>query len=386
MKICHIITRLVIGGAQENTIFTVQGLKKKGYNVDLVSGKTKGPEGSLENEVRNKNINLIIIPQLIRNINPFYDIIAFIKIFKVLKKNKYDIIHTHSGKAGVLGRIAGKLSNRKTTVIHTIHGPSFYPNQKKFAYLFYKITEKIAGKFTDHFICVGEIMKERYLKNGIGKENQYSVIYSGFPITPYIEVQNKREYLRKKLGIDKDEKVIGMIGRLFPLKGQEYLLSSFSILSGDFPNIKLIFVGDGILKEKLKNIAKEKGIEKKVIFTGLVPPEKIPEYVSVMDIVVHTSLREGLPKAVAQALAGGKPVVAFNVDGAKEIVIDGQTGFLVKSKDINELAEKIKILLENPEIAEKMGKVGREKILSMFSVDKMVDEIEKIYLNYKNGK
>ncbi|HRR95783.1 MAG TPA: glycosyltransferase, partial [Candidatus Ratteibacteria bacterium] len=147
-----------------------------------------------------------------------------------------------------------------------------------------------------------------------------------------------------------------------------------------------IFVGDGILKEKLKKMVKEKGIEKKVIFTGLVPPEKIPEYVSVIDIVVHTSLREGLPKAVAQALAGGKPVVSFNVDGAKEIVIDGQTGFLVKSKDINKLVEKIKILLENPEIAEKMGKVGREKILSMFSVDKMVDEIEKIYLNYKNGK
>ena len=386
MKICHIITRLIVGGAQENTIFTVEGLLKKGYKVDLISGKTEGPEGSLEKKIKEKNINLITIPQMIRDINPVLDLIAIFKIFKILKKNCYDIVHTHSAKAGFLGRIAAKIANKKTIVIHTIHGPSFYPYQKKISFLLYRFAEKFAGKFTDHFICVGEVMKERYLKNGIGKEEQYSVVYSGFLIEPYIESEKKREIIREKSGIKKEEKVIGMIGRLFPLKGQEYLLTSFSSLVKEFPDIKLVFVGNGILREKLENMAKEYGIEKKVIFTGLISPEKIPEYVSAMDIVAHTSLREGVPKAVAQGLAGGKPVVVFNVDGAKEIVINGETGFLIEPKKVEQLTEKIKFLLENPSIAEKMGKKGREKIINMFSVNKMVDEIEKIYLNLKNEK
>lgn len=383
MKICHIITRLVVGGAQENTIFTVEGLKKKGYSVDLISGKTEGPEGTLEDRVKEKNINLIVIPQLIRDINPVLDFIAFLKIFKVFKKSKYDIIHTHSAKAGFLGRIAGRLANKKTIIIHTIHGPSFFPHQKKFSYLLYKTAEKIAEKFTDHFICVGEIMKERYLKNGIGREEQYSVVYSGFHIQPYIEAEKEREKMRESIGIKKEEKVIGMIGRLFPLKGQKYLLYAFSEIVKEFPDTKLIFVGDGILKEKLMEMAKEYGIEEKVIFAGLIPPEKIPEYISAMDIVAHTSLREGLPKAVAQGMAGGKPVVAFDVDGTKEVVINGETGFLIKPKDVETLIEKIKFLLKNPVIAENMGRKGREKIKKMFPVEKMVDEIEKIYLNLK---
>lgn len=386
MKIAHVITRLIVGGAQENTIFTVEGLIKKGHKVDLITGLTKGPEGSLEDKVIKKNIPLIVIKELVREINPFYDAIAFIKLFFIFKKNRYDIVHTHSAKAGILGRISAKLANPKSIVIHTIHGLPFHPYQNKLLNYFYILAEKISYFFTDHFICVGEVMKEKSLKAGIGKENDYTVIYSGFKIEPYIESAKKRDTLRKKYGISENEKVIGMIGRLFYLKGQNYLIEAFKEISEKFPEAKLMFVGDGILRQQLQEYAKKNNIEKKVIFTGLVPPEKIPELVSIMDIVVHTSLREGLPRAVAQGLAGGKPVVAFDIDGTKEIVINGKTGFVVPPENVKLLKERIIYLLENFEISDKMGKEGQELIKKLFPVEKMVDKIEKLYIELNNGK
>lgn len=387
MKICHVITRLIIGGAQENTIFTVEGLIKKGYDVELISGPTKGPEGSLEKKVKEKNIPLIIIKELVREINPILDIIAFIKLFLIFKRKKYDIVHTHSAKAGVIGRISAKIANPESVVIHTIHGLPFHPYQNKILNFIYILLEKIAYFFTDHFICVGKIMKEKSLKAGIGKEDDYTVIYSGFEIEPYIECWKNREILREKYGIGKNEKVIGMIGRLFYLKGQNYLIEAFKEISERHPEAKLMFVGDGILRKELEDYAKKYKIYDKVIFTGLVLPDKIPEYVAIMDILVHTSLREGLPKAVAQGLAGGKPVVAFDIDGTREIVINGKTGFIVPPEDVELLKEKINFLLENSEITSKMGIEGQNLIKSLFPVEKMVDEIEKIYIKFlNNGK
>ncbi len=379
MKICHVITRLIIGGAQENTIFTVEGLIKKGYQVELISGPTEGPEGSLVDYVKTKKIPLIVIKELVREINPVKDAIAFLKLLFLFRKKKYDIVHTHSAKAGILGRIAAKIANPETIVIHTIHGLPFHPYQSNLLNIFYIMIEKFTEKFTDYFITVGMVMKEKSLKAKIGKEKKYRVIYSGFNVQQYKETEKRREEIRNRMGIKKDEKVIGMIGRLFYLKGQEYLLKSFCEITKKFPNARLLLVGEGILKERLKEYAKKNGIYNKVIFAGLIPPSEIPLYISVMDIVAHTSLREGLPKAVAQGFAGGKPVVAFDIDGAREIVIDGKTGFLVPPRDISILSEKLLFLLQNEAIAIKMGIEGRKIVEEKFPVEKMVDEIEKLY-------
>lgn len=380
MKICHIITRLIVGGAQENTIFTVKGLVEKGYSVTLIVGPTTGPEGSLIPEIENdKRVKLVVIKEMIREIRPFLDIICFVKLFFFFKRNRYDIVHTHSAKAGIVGRIAAKLARRKTVVIHTIHGPSFYNYQPALQNFLYITAEKFASYFTDKFICVGEIMKERYLSAGIGKKSQYVVIYSGFDIKPYLEAEKTRAERRRMLEIKENEKVIGMIGRLFYLKGQDYLIQAFADIVKEYPDVKLLLVGDGILRKQLEDYAHKHGIFSKVIFTGLVPPEEIPYYVGVMDILAHTSLREGLPKAVAQGFAGGKPVVAFDVDGAKELVINDKTGYLIPPKNIELLREKMLFLLKNPEISYKMGEAGREIVKELFPVEKMVDRIEELY-------
>ena len=380
MKICHIITRMVVGGAQENTIFTVKGLAEKRHNITLVAGPTKGPEGSLLHEIeKEEDIKWVIAKELTREINPALDTICLIKLIIFFRKNKFDIVHTHSAKAGVLGRIAAKIAGRKTKVIHTIHGPSFYEFQPAVQKFLYITAEKFASLFTDRFICVGEVMKQRYLDAKIGKESQYTVIYSGFDIQPYLEAGKDRDNKRREMGIKEEEKVIGMVGRLFYLKGQEYLIRAFSEIVEEYSSVKLLLVGDGILHKQLKEYASEQGILSKVIFTGLVPPAEVPRYIAVMDILAHTSLREGLPKAVAQGFAGGKPVVAFDVDGAKELVINDKTGYLIPPKKTGLLKEKLLFLLKNREISYKMGDEGQRRVKEIFPVEKMVAKIEQVY-------
>ena len=188
---------MIIGGAQENTIFTVEGLIKKGYQVELISGPTEGPEGSLVDYVKAKKIPLIVIKELVREINPVKDAIAFLKLLFLFRKKKYDIVHTHSAKAGILGRIAAKIANPETIVIHTIHGLPFHPYQSNLLNIFYIMIEKFTEKFTDYFITVGMVMKEKSLKAKIGKEKKYRVIYSGFNIQQYKEAEKRREEIRK---------------------------------------------------------------------------------------------------------------------------------------------------------------------------------------------
>ncbi|MCK4245374.1 MAG: glycosyltransferase, partial [Candidatus Omnitrophica bacterium] len=296
IKIGHIITRLIIGGAQENTIFTVEGLRKKGYDVTLISGPGLGPEGSLVEETRKKGLRVIIIPELRREINPFLDTIALIKLYCLVKKEKYDIVHTHSSKAGILGRIAAKSARRRAVIIHTIHGLPFHPYQTKILNFVYVNLERISSLFTNKIICVGRIMKEKALAARLGNKEKFVVIYSGFEVEKYQDPQTNPIEERRKWGLDADTIVVGKIGRLFPLKGQEYLLEVLPQIKKVFPRIKLLLVGEGILRKTLEKRAKSLGIGDTVVFTGLLPPEQIPKVISIFDLLVHVSLREGLPK------------------------------------------------------------------------------------------
>ena len=381
IKIAHIITRLIIGGAQENTIFTVEGLLKEGYDVTLISGPGLGPEGSLAEKVKRKGIKLIIIPELRREINPFLDTIAFLKLYSLIKKEKYILVNTHSSKAGILGRIAAKLAHWQTTIIHTIHGLPFHPYQNKFLNFIYVNLERFCSLFTNKIICVGRVMKEKTLSAYIGKEEKFVVIYSGFAVEKYTDSQIEPLRERKKYGLKENDLVIGKIGRLFPLKGQEYLLEVLPKIKKTFPQIKLLFVGEGILHKNLEKMAESLGIRDDVVFTGLLPAGEIPKVISTFDLLCHTSLREGLPKTVAQGLAAGKPVVAFDVDGTKEIIINGKTGYLVPAKDTKKLASTILKALSNKDKSISMAREGQRLIKKLFPIEVMVNSIEKVYNN-----
>lgn len=379
MKITHVITRLVVGGAQENTVATVLGLREKfGVTVDLISGPAIGPEGSLESEVKKIPGLLQIVPELIRPIHPLKDFLALKKLEAIFREQKPQIVHTHSGKAGILGRLAARRAG-VPVVIHTIHGPSFGNFQNAAANFVFRSAEKHAAKATTHFIVVSNAMKEQYLAAGIGRSEQYTKIFSGFALEPFLAAKNDLE-LRAKLGIAPDDFVVGKIARLFKLKGHDDLFAVAPELVRANPKIKFLLVGDGEWRARFEKMADEIALRNHFIFTGLVPPAVVPKYVGIMNALVHLSLREGLPRALPQALAAAKPVIAYDCDGAREICLDDKTGFLIQPGDLTDLKNRLLQLAVDSALRDKFSRAGQNLVRENFGVENMVDAIYNLYL------
>ena len=251
MRVTHIITRLVVGGAQENTLSTIRGLvKQPELEVNLISGPSIGPEGSLENEARKivSGSELTIVPELVRPVHPLKDFLALRKLEKILREQKPDLVHTHSGKAGLIGRLAAKRAG-VPIIVHHIHGPSFGNFQGVTANFIFTAAERHAGKVTNHFFCSAGAMTKLYLAAGIGKPEMFTRIFSGFNLEPFTNATNDLA-LRQHLGLDASHFVIGKIGRIFRLKGHADLLTAFSKILPQVPHARLLFVGDGKSKNK----------------------------------------------------------------------------------------------------------------------------------------
>ncbi len=372
MKVCHVITRLIVGGAQENTVATCIGLQRRGYDVDLVIGPQTGPEGSLYEQAKAAGVPIIVLPELRRAPNPFADIPAGRALYRLFRENRYDVVHTHSGKAGFVGRWAARQAG-VPVIVHTIHGPSFYAYQNPVGNWIFTWAEKLAAEWTTHFVSVADAMTQQYLAAGVGRLNQYTTIRSGMDMRAFLAAQPDPE-LRRQLGIKPDDLVVGKVARLFRLKGHEYLFEALPAIVRAVPNVKFLLVGDGIYRERFAKIAGDR-----VVFAGLVPPREIPRYVALMDVLMHLSLREGLPRTLPQALACGKPVVAFDVDGAREVCREGQTGFLVPAEDTGRLAEVVIRLLREPALAHRMGAAGRAMVATEFTEERMVEQIDDLY-------
>ena len=377
MKICHVITRLIVGGAQENTVATCAGLKRLGHDVDLVTGSQTGPEGSLYDAVRTAGVPLIVLKELRRNPNFLLDIQAVVALRRLFQRNRYELVHTHSGKAGFVGRLAARLA-RVPMVVHTIHGPSFYRYQNPLGNWMFAFAEQLAGAWTTQFVSVADAMTEQYLSAGIGTPSQYQTIHSGVQMDAFLRAQPDSA-LRASLGIAETDCVVGKVARLFRLKGHEFLFEAAPRIVAAVPNVKFLLVGDGIYRERFVREATRLGLREQFVFAGLVAPQEIPRYMALMDVVVHLSLREGLPRSLTQALACGKPVVAFDVAGAREVCRDGETGFLVRVKDADGVAEAVIRLLQDSALARKMGMRGRELVREEFTEAGMVREIDGLY-------
>jgi len=385
MRITHVITRLVVGGAQENTIASVLGLRQKsGFDVKLISGPTVGPEGSLEPLVSKIPGLLTLVPELVRPVHPWKDWIALRKLTKLLRATRPDLVHTHSGKAGILGRLAAARAG-VPIIIHHIHGPSFGPFQGALANFIFTGAERHAAKVTDHFFCSADAMTKLYLAAGIGRPEMYTRIISGFEVSAFSNPPDPAE-TRAKLGIAPDEFVIGVIARLAPLKGHADLLQAVSEVIRQFPNTKVIFVGDGSLRSELETQTRALGLDRNVIFTGLVPPSEVPRFVGAMDCVAHLSQREALARALPQALTAGKPIIAYDFDGAEEVCRDSETGFLIRNRDLRAVIDRLLQLARNPELRNQLGNRGRQLVAERFSVERMIEQQAEVYLQLAKSR
>jgi glycosyltransferase involved in cell wall biosynthesis len=379
MRVTHIITRLVVGGAQENTVAAVLGLRQKpGVEVHLLSGPTTGPEGSLESEFAGTPEIFTRVPELVRPIHPLKDWLALRRLEKILREQQPDIVHTHSGKAGILGRLAARRAG-VPIIIHHIHGPSFGPFQGPPANWIFTAAERHAAGVTTHFVCSAQAMTRLYLAAGIGRPEMFTRIFSGFPVEPFLNATNDLA-LRAQFGLNENHFVIGKIARLFKLKGHADLLAAFQKILPQTPQARLLLVGDGALRNEIENQVRALGLQGKVIFTGLVPPGEVPRYVGIMDCLAHLSAREALSRALPQALAAGKPVVAYDFDGADEACLEGETGFLVHTGDTATVAKRLLQLANDAPLRERLGRRGQQFVRENFAVEQMVDSLYTLYL------
>ena len=378
IKVAHIIARMIAGGADENTLFTIQGLDKTKYEIDLITGEEV--DKNILNEEKNYPFNIIQIKGLKWKLNFFHDPIVLLKLIKLLKEKRYDIVHTHTTKAGILGRIAAHISG-VPVIVHGLHGSTFQAFNSRLLNWLLFLFEKMTSRFTDAYISVSKVLSENYIEKGIGNKNNHFTVYSGMDLAKFINA-GKRMNVKKKyeeLGIDGGDFLIGNVARLEDRKGHQFLFDAFKKIleERESGNLKLLIVGEGNKRNYLENYVKELNLESKVIFTGY--REDVEELMAMMDIFVLTSLREGLPRVLVQAAAVGKPSIAFNVDGVSETIKDNYNGFLVEPGNIEQLTNQIKKYINNRELISLHGIKGREFIGNKWSITGMVDRVNRIY-------
>ena len=377
LKICHIITRMIVGGAQENTLLTLKAHANNGHEVVLITGPSPGPEGELLKKEEYPDFEIIETPLLVREISPMKDLKIYFYLKRLLREKMFDIVHTHSSKAGIVGRIAAKHANIPV-VVHTIHGLPFHRNESFLKNYIYKMSEKIAARYCDKIYAVAQAMIDQALDAHIAPKSMFKVVYSGMDLEPYLTATPDIT-LQKKLNIPKDSLVVGVVARLFPLKGYEYFIPVAAQIAKSNPSIKFLVVGDGIMRNDLERQIKELGLENNFIFVGLIPPKEVYKYIALMTLLIHLSLREGLPRTVVQALAIGIPAVSYDLDGAPEVIINDKTGFVLPAKSIDEVATCAIKILSNQEYSKELGNNGRELVKDKFGWQKMGKVLEEEY-------
>jgi glycosyltransferase involved in cell wall biosynthesis len=386
MKICHIITRMIVGGAQENTLFTIRGHLEKGHEVVLITGPSPGPEGKLLENADMPAFEVVEISSLVRQINPVKDLQAYWQLKKFFLSRHFDVVHTHSSKAGIVGRAAAWNAG-VPVVVHTVHGQAFHPYEKLWKNLLYIWSERWAAKRCHRIYAVAQAMIEQCVTNHIAPREKYQVVYSGMDTDKFLNSVPEPQ-LRQELGIPPNVKVIGTVARLFPLKGYEYFIPAAAAVAKQFPNTHFLIVGNGSMMQLLQDEIAELGLTENFHFAGLVPPDQVYRYIAQMDLLLHLSLREGLPRAVVQALASGKPAIGFDLDGTPEVIVNGETGFIARPENTTNVIAGALRILSDPVAAAKMGENGKKLAAANFNWRMMADILENEYsqlLSKKNG-
>lgn len=430
LTILHISTRLILGGSQENTVLSCEGQARLGHDVHLAYGPIFGPEGSLLDRAKafrtddGRQISCHEIPSMFREIKPIADLRCSRQLRSLIHQIKPDIIHTHSSKAGVVGRAVGwaevsayekqldkarKLEAQRVSstddraqtraatdartgalamwpdgppaVIHTIHGPPFHEYLPPRKNALYVRAEKYAAERCHTIVSVADAMTRQYLQHDIGTPDQYTTVYSGMEVDTYLTAREgeDRESIRAEFGFGERDYVIGTVARLAELKGHDDVIDAISPEIRTRRHWKLLWVGDGWWRDRLLERVHTLGLRDNVITTGLVPQERVPSLMRAMDVLVHPSYREGLPRTVPQALLCGTPVIATDTDGTPEACRDRETGLLYPVGDANALREAVVWMHDHPDEAAAMTARGTELCREMFSAERMVEALEDVY-------
>jgi len=381
VRVLHVITRLIVGGAQENTLFTAEGqTRTPGMKVTLLAGVDDGPEGNLHDRARAEGVELALMDELVRPIAPRLDAVALWRLVAFMRRGRFDVVHTHSSKAGILGRVAARLAG-VPIVVHTLHSLVFGEHATARQNALYISLKRVVAPLTTAFISVCDATRDGAILRHIGRPEQHCTIYSGFHIEPFLGVGATLSVAeaKRRAGLSPDDLVVGKVARLFPQKGHDHFLKAARLIAARSPRARFLLVGDGVLRRELEEQARAFGIGDRVVFAGLARPEAVPALMQAMDVVVHTSIREGLARVIPQAEAVGKPVVGFALDGTPEAIRHGVSGFLARPYDDADVAARVLEILDDEPRRRAMGLAGRAFAAENFPVEVMVRRINDVY-------
>jgi glycosyltransferase involved in cell wall biosynthesis len=378
MTILHIITRLIIGGAQTNTVMSCAAQVAAGHQVWLAYGPIYGPEGSLLAEARDSGAQTIEINAMRRAVLPLHDVRCYLALRRLIRRVKPDVVHTHSSKAGILGRAAA-WREHVPAVIHTIHGLPFHEQQSPVIHRAFVAAERFAARRCHKLIGITQAMCDAFTAKRIGRAEQFAVIPSGVDVAAFDQPTAPRQVTRRAYGIAEDVPLIAIVARLDPLKGHDDLLDVLPRLIEKHPQVQVMFVGDGWHRAALEQRVAEHSWQQRVIFAGLVPTTQVPSLLRASNIMALPSYQEGQGRTLVEALLCGCAIVGYDVGGISAVCIDGQTGRLAKLADRAALTDALLWMLDNPQARRDLTRNGMQHVRENFSAERMVQQLETLY-------
>jgi glycosyltransferase involved in cell wall biosynthesis len=378
MHICHVITRLIVGGAQENTVLTCRGLIERGHRVTLIAGPETGPEGSLWSDASQTGCELIEVEALRRAVHPLRDWRATRDLGRIFEEIRPDVVHTHSSKAGIVARFAAARAG-VPAIVHTIHGMSFNRTQTAPTRWLYRTLERRAARCTTAFVSVADAMTDQAVAAGLAPRDRFTTIRSGMRTDQFEPRPEARRRYRNTWKVGPDDVVVGTIARLFENKGYEEIIDALPTAVAREPRLRFVWVGDGLHRRRYERQLESLGLDDRVHLCGLVQPEEVPLLISGFDMVVHASRWEGLPRTVVQGLLCEVPAISFDNDGAPEVVIPNETGILLPYGDTQGLARAVVELARDAARRNALGKRGRARCLEMFDWRVMAEQLDALY-------
>ena len=374
IRVCHIITKMVYGGASLGTLNLAEKLSPVRFQNTIICGAQSSEEGNLLEAVSDSNINVIVLPEIIREINPIKDIKMFFKLIHLIRKHKYSIVHTHGSKAGVIGRLAAAMA-RAPAVLYTVHGWGL-----KAAPLFvrelFRVLEGMLATVTTKILFQTEADMQEAAIYRVGKRDQYILVGNGIDLGPFFKHDRKKaREIRQELKLA-GKKVVGTVGRVSPAKNPAGFVNIAKGVLNEKEGVVFLFAGGGEMLDEMREQVKKAGLENDIVFLGV--RRDIPELLSNFDIFILPSLWEGMPRSVIEALALSKPVVAHRVGGLEEIIRDGENGVIISLNRTAEFVESLKFLLENPAVCRKMGARGK-MTARRYDASSVVEKTEALY-------
>ena len=376
VKVLRIIARLNIGGPAIHTILLTAGLNNEKFESTLVTGVEGKHEGNMLDLAAAKRVKPIIVPQLRRNIDPVGGLTALVRLYRLMRRQKPHIVHTHTATAGLLGRLAAKLAG-VPVILHTFHGHVlrgyFGPIRSKALVWM----ERFLARLSDRIVTVSEGQRRELAGYGIAPLEKIAVVHLGFELEDLLACESHRGELRRELGLADEDKLIGIVARLVPIKNHRHFLQAAEVVAEAVPQARFLVVGDGELREDLETYTRDLGLDGRVLFTGW--RHDLARIYAGLDVVALTSINEGTPVSLIEAMAAGIPVAATAVGGVPDVVVDGETGYLVKAGDVKGIAEAIIELLRSPGKATEMGNAGRKAVYPKFAAQTLLANVEQLY-------